>query len=71
MLRNLVGFALLAVIAWFGLQLFFGLFGIVVGLLAKLIWLAVLGFLIYLVLRVVAPATADRVKDTISGKSPI
>ena len=69
MFRNLIGFALLANVAWFGLQLFFGLFGIVVGLLARLIWLAVLGFLIYLVLRVFAPATADKVKETISGKT--
>ncbi|MFN8651482.1 MAG: hypothetical protein U0133_20635 [Gemmatimonadales bacterium] len=71
MFRNLIGFALLAIVAWFGLQLFFGLFGIVVGLFAKLLWLAFLGFLVYLVLRVFAPATADRVKETISGKSPL
>lgn len=71
MFRNLIGFALLAVVAWFGLQLFFGLFGIVVGLFAKLLWLAFLGFLIYLVLRVFAPATADRVKETITGKSTL
>jgi hypothetical protein len=68
MFRNLIGFALLAVVAWFGLQLFLGLFGIILGVLGKLIWLAFLGFLIYLVLRVFAPATADRVKETISGK---
>ncbi len=71
MFRNLIGFALLAIVAWFGLQLFFGLFGIVVGLFAKLLWLAFLGFLVYLVLRVFAPATADRVKETISGKSTL
>jgi hypothetical protein len=71
MFRNLIGFALLAVVAWFGLQLFFGLFGIVVGLFAKLLWLAFLGFLIYLVLRVFAPATADRVKETITGKTAL
>ena len=46
MFRNLIGFALLAIVAWFGLQLFFGLFGIVVGLFAKLLWLAFLGFLL-------------------------
>ncbi len=71
MFRNLIGFALLAIVAWFGLQLFFGLFGIVVGLFAKLLWLAFLGFLVYLVLRVFAPATSDRVKETISGKSTL
>lgn len=69
MFRNLFGFALLAVVAWFGLHLLFGLFGIALGLLGKLLWLAFLGFLVYLVLRVFAPRTADRVKETISGKT--
>lgn len=68
MFRNLIGFALLAVVAWFALQLVLGLFGIVIGVLGKLIWLAFLGFLVYLVLRVFAPSTADRVKEAISGK---
>lgn len=68
MIRNLFGFALLAIVAWFALQLFFALFGIVIGLAGKLLWLAFLGFLVYLVLRVVAPGTADRVKETIAGR---
>jgi hypothetical protein len=68
MFRSLFGFALLAVVAWFALQLFFGLFGIFVGVLGKILWLAFLGFLIYLVLRVFAPGTADRVKEMIVGR---
>ena len=68
MFRNLFGFALLAVVAWFGLHLLFGLLGIALGLVGKLLWLAFLGFLVYLVLRVFAPRTADRVKETIAGK---
>jgi predicted lipid-binding transport protein (Tim44 family) len=68
MFRSLFGFALLAVVAWFALQLFFALFGIVVGLLGKILWLAFLGFLVYLVLRIFAPTTADRVKEMVSGK---
>jgi hypothetical protein len=68
MFRNLIGFALLAVVAWFSLQLVLGLFGIFIGVLGKVIWLAFLGFLVYLVLRIFAPATADRVKEAISGK---
>ncbi len=69
MVRSLLGFALLAVVAWFALQLFFGLFGIIMGLLGRILWLAFLGFLVYLVLRVFAPGTADRVKEMVSGKS--
>lgn len=68
MFRNLIGFAVLAIVAWIGLNLFFGLFGIIVGLVGKLLWLAFLGFLVYLVLRVFAPGTADRVKEMIAGK---
>jgi len=68
MFRSLFGFALLAIVAWFALQLFFALFGIVVGLLGRILWLAFLGFLVYLVLRVFAPNTADRVKEMVSGK---
>jgi hypothetical protein len=55
-------------VAWFGLNLFFSLFGIFVGLLGRILWLAFLGFLVYLVLRVFAPGTADRVKEMIAGK---
>jgi len=68
MFRSLLGFALLAVVAWFALQLFFGFFGIIVGLFGRLLWLAFLGFLVYLVLRVFAPETADRIKEMIGGK---
>lgn len=68
MFRNLIGFAVLAIVAWIGLNLFFSLFGIIVGLLGKILWLAFLGFLVYLVLRVFAPGTADRVKEMIAGK---
>ncbi len=68
MFRNLIGFAVLAIVAWIGLNLFFGLFGIIVGLMGRILWLAFLGFLVYLVLRVFAPGTADRVKEMIAGK---
>jgi hypothetical protein len=68
MFRNLLGFAVLAIVAWIGLNLLFGLFGIIVGLVGRILWLAFLGFLVYLVLRVFAPGTANRVKEMIAGK---
>ncbi|HEY7683165.1 MAG TPA: hypothetical protein VH879_11020 [Gemmatimonadales bacterium] len=68
MFRSLFGFALLAIVAWFALQLFLGLFGIFLGVLGRILWLAFLGFLVYMVLRIFAPGTADRVKEVISGK---
>ena len=68
-IRSLLGFALLAIVAWFALQLFFGLFGFVVGIFGRLLWLAFLGFLVYLMLKVFAPETAARVREMISGKA--
>jgi hypothetical protein len=68
MLRNLLGFAVLALIAVFLLKVFFGLFGLVVGLFATLLWFAFIGFLIYLVLKIIAPGTAARVKEVIVGR---
>jgi hypothetical protein len=68
MFRNLLGFAVLAVIAVFLLKVFFGLFGLVVGLFATVLWFAFIGFLIYLVLKVIAPGTAARVREVIAGR---
>jgi hypothetical protein len=68
MFRNLLGFAIFAVIAVFLLKVFFGLFGLVIGLLGTILWFALIGFLIYLVLKVVAPETAARVREMIAGR---
>jgi hypothetical protein len=67
MLRNLFGFAVFAVLTIFALKVFFALFGLVIGLLVTALWLAFLGFLLYLVLKLVAPETADRVREMIAG----
>ena len=69
MLRNLLGFAVFAIIAMFLLKVFFGLFGLVIGLLGTVLWLALVGFLIYLVLKLFAPETAARVRDMIAGRA--
>jgi hypothetical protein len=67
MLRNVVGFAVFAVITVFLLKLVFGLFGLMLGLLATVLWFAFLGFVIYLVLKLIAPDTAARVREMIAG----
>ena len=67
MLRNLLGFAIFAVVAMFLLKVVFGLLGLVVGLLAAALWFAFLGFLIYLILKLFAPQTAARVREMIAG----
>jgi hypothetical protein len=47
-----------------------GFFGWIVGMVFSLLWLAFVGFIIYLVIRVFSPSTADRIQEMISGKKP-
>ena len=67
MLRNLFGFAVLAVVTVFLLKVVFTLFGLVLGLLMAVLWFAFVGFMIYLILKVFAPETAARVREMVSG----
>jgi uncharacterized membrane protein len=68
MLRTIFGYAILAIIGFFAIKLLLGLLGFAVGLLINLLWLAAIGFVIYLVVKVVSPATAQKVHDTIKGR---
>jgi uncharacterized membrane protein len=68
MFRSILGFAIFAVLAWIGLKIIFGLLGGLMGILMTVLWLAAIGFILYLVLRVISPGTADKVRDTIKGK---
>jgi uncharacterized membrane-anchored protein len=68
MLRNIIGFAVFAVISIFLVKVFFGLFGLVLGLLGTILWFAVVGFVIYLILKFFSPDTADRVREMVSGR---
>ena len=68
MFRSILGFAILAIVAWFALKIIFGLLGMAVGLAMTILWLAVLGFFVYVVLRLVSPSTADKVRDAIKGR---
>jgi uncharacterized membrane protein len=68
MFRSVLGFAILAVVAWLGLKILFGLLSGLFGLLMTVLWLAAIGFFVYLVLRVVSPATANKVRDMIKGR---
>jgi hypothetical protein len=68
MLRNLLGFALFAVVTVFLLRIAFGLFGLVLGLLGAVLWFAFVGFIVYMILKVFAPETAARVREVIAGE---
>jgi hypothetical protein len=69
MFRSIVGFAVLAVVAWLALKLVFGILGSLIGLAMTVLWLAAIGFLFYLALRLVSPSTADKLRDMIKGRS--
>ena len=45
-----------------------GVFGIVLGLAMTLLVWAAIGFVCYLVLRVLSPSTADKIRDMIKGR---
>jgi len=68
MFRSILGFAILAVLVWLGLKLVFGLLGWVFGLAMWVLWIAAIGFFLYLVLRIISPSTAEKVKEAIKGK---
>lgn len=67
MLRSLMGFAVLALVAFVALKVVLGLIGFALGLAWTLLWLAALGAVVYLVLRLVSPSTADKVRDMVKG----
>ncbi|HYT83423.1 MAG TPA: hypothetical protein VEK86_08225 [Gemmatimonadales bacterium] len=68
MFRSIIGFALFAVLAWIGLKILFGIFGSLIGLAMTVVYLAAIGFFIYIALRVISPRTADKIRDMIKGR---
>ncbi|HKW40279.1 MAG TPA: hypothetical protein VJN39_03425 [Gemmatimonadales bacterium] len=68
MFRSVFGFAIFAVLAWLGLKLVFTVLGGLIGLAMTVLWLAAIGFIFYLVLRVISPSTADKVREMIKGR---
>ena len=70
MLRTILGYAVLAVVGILALKLIFGLLSVAFSLFWVVLWLALLGFVFYLILKVVSPSTARRVKDSIKGTPP-
>jgi hypothetical protein len=69
MMRTILGYAVLAVVGLFALKLVFGLLSIAFTLFWAALWLALLGFIFYLVLKVISPGTAARVREAIKGEN--
>jgi hypothetical protein len=68
MFRSIIGFAILAVVAWLALKLIFGIVGSLFGIATTVLTLAVIGFFCYMALRLISPSTADKVRDVIKGR---
>ena len=68
MFRSILGFAVLAILAWLALKLMFGMLGFIVGIAGTVLWLAALGFVVYIALCIVSPGTAERIRDMIKGR---
>jgi uncharacterized membrane protein len=70
MLRKILGYAVLAVVGFFVLKLALSLLGLAFGLAWMLLQLALVGLVIYWVLKLIAPSTARRVREMIAGERP-
>jgi hypothetical protein len=70
MIRNILGFAVMALVAIVVFKVALALLGVVLGLTVSVLALATMGYLFYLVLCFVSPKTAARVQEVIKG-SPV
>ena len=66
-MKKILGFALLAIVAWLALKLVFGILGSLIGLAFTVLMLAAVGWVIYRVIKLFAPRTAGRINDAIVG----
>jgi hypothetical protein len=70
-MRSLIGFAILAVVGIFALKLLFGVFGFAVHILVQLLIWAAIGFVFYLVIKILSPSTAGKIREVVTGKPSI
>jgi hypothetical protein len=71
MVRTVFATGVMAIIGIVALKLIFGIFGGLVGLFFVLLFWAIkiafIGAIVYLVIRILSPGTANRIKDKVSG----
>ena len=67
MLRTIFAIGLFAVLGLFALRLVFGVFGVVFGLFAGLLFfavkIAIIGLIIYVIIRIFSPGTAKKMRS--------
>ena len=67
MLRKILGFAVLAIVAVFLFNLALSLLGVAIGVAWWLLKLALVGLVIYWVIKLISPSTAQKVDEMIKG----
>jgi len=71
MLRTIFSIGLVAILGLIALKFIFGIFGLAMGLflwlLQKAIVIAVIGLVLYIIIRIVSPETARRLRERWSG----
>ena len=67
-MRTIFGYAVLAIVGFLVLKLAFGLLGFVFTIAITLLWLAAIGFVFYLGLKLISPHTARRVREVVTGE---
>ncbi len=68
-MRSLFGFAILAVVGIIALKLFFALFGVAVALFVPLLVWAAMGFVLYMIIKILSPGTAVKIREMVTGKA--
>ncbi len=61
-------YATVGVIGFVVVKLLFSIVGLALSLLWALLWLAAIGFLLYLVLKLINPKAARRMREKVSGR---
>ncbi len=73
MLRTVFSIGLFAVLGLIALKFIFGIFGVAVGLFVWLLFaalkVALVGLVVYFIIRIVSPSTAQRLRERWSGPS--
>ena len=69
MIRTIVGFSIFAFVGVLAMKLLFGLLGGILSIIGTILVWAFWGFIFYLILKVIAPDTAARVRELVTGKT--
>lgn len=70
-MRSLIGFAIFAIVGIFALKFLFGILGFAVSIFIQLLIWAAMGFVLYLVIKVLSPSTAGKIREVVTGKPTI